>query len=137
MRRTPFASLTPAPPTIYFVPLSRNSYLAGPSPYPCPGVDMPPQSLSSSLLKIQNKNREWYTTLHQYGFSDELSKESTIFSSSSHNTVTTQVTFCRDAGFSADFLASLHKNTSETPIYVRETGFLPENPASLYENSSQ
>ena len=41
---------------------------------------------------------EWYTTLHQYGFSDELSKESTTFSSSSHNTVTTQVTFCRDAG---------------------------------------
>ena len=29
MRRTSFASLTPAPPTIYFVPLSRNSYLAG------------------------------------------------------------------------------------------------------------
>ena len=35
MRRTPFASLTSAPPTIYFVPLSRNSYLAGPSPCPC------------------------------------------------------------------------------------------------------
>ena len=32
------------------------------------------------------------------GFSDELSKKSTIFSSISHNTVTTQVTFCRDAG---------------------------------------
>ena len=51
MRRTPFASLTPAPPTIYFVPLSRNSYLAGPSPCPCPGVDTPPQYLPSSFLK--------------------------------------------------------------------------------------
>jgi hypothetical protein len=50
LRRTPFASLTPAPPTIYFVPLSRNSYLAGPSPCPCPGVDTPPQSLPSSRL---------------------------------------------------------------------------------------
>ncbi len=29
---TPFASLTPAPPTISFVPLVRNSYLAGPPP---------------------------------------------------------------------------------------------------------
>ena len=44
------------PSTIYFVPLSRNSYLAGPSPCPCPGVDTPPQSLPSSLLKIQHKN---------------------------------------------------------------------------------
>ena len=43
-------------PTIYFVPLSRNSYLAGPSPCPCPGVDTPPQSLPSSLLKTQHKN---------------------------------------------------------------------------------
>ena len=51
LRRTPFASLTPAPPTIYFVPLSRNSYLAGPSPCPCPGVDTPPQSLPSSLFR--------------------------------------------------------------------------------------
>ena len=52
LRRTPFASLTTAPPTIYFVPLSRNSYLAGPSPCPCPGVDTPPQSLPSSLLHL-------------------------------------------------------------------------------------
>ena len=52
LRRTPFASLTPAPPTIYFVPLSRNSYLAGPSPCPCPGVDTPPQSIPSSRRKL-------------------------------------------------------------------------------------
>ncbi len=38
---TPFAALTSAPPTISFVPRERNSYLAGPSPYPCPGVDTP------------------------------------------------------------------------------------------------
>ena len=37
-------------------PALRNSYLAGPSPCPCPGVDTPPQSLPSSLLKIQHKN---------------------------------------------------------------------------------
>ena len=30
--------------------LPRNSYLAGPSPCPCPGVDTPPQSLPSSRL---------------------------------------------------------------------------------------
>ena len=54
LRRTPFASLTTAPPTIYFVPLSRNSYLAGPSPCPCPGVDTPPQSLPSSLLHLHS-----------------------------------------------------------------------------------
>ena len=29
---------------------------SGPSPCPCPGVDTPPQSLSSSLLKTQHKN---------------------------------------------------------------------------------
>ena len=29
---------------------------SGPSPCPCPGVDTPPQSLPSSLLKIQHKN---------------------------------------------------------------------------------
>ena len=34
----------------------RNSYLAGPSPCPCPGVDTPPQSLPSSLLKYRYKN---------------------------------------------------------------------------------
>ena len=33
-------------------PASRNSYLAGPTPCPCPGVDTPPQSQSSSLLEI-------------------------------------------------------------------------------------
>ena len=37
-------------------PASRNSYLAGPSPCPCPGVDTPPQSLPFSFLKIQYKN---------------------------------------------------------------------------------
>ena len=31
--------------------LPRNSYLAGPSPCPCPGVDTPPQSLPSSLFR--------------------------------------------------------------------------------------
>ena len=37
-------------------PALRNSYLAGPSPCPRPGVDTPPQSLPPSLLEIQNKN---------------------------------------------------------------------------------
>lgn len=37
-------------------PALRNSYLAGPSPYPCPGVDTPPQSLPPSLLNIWHKN---------------------------------------------------------------------------------
>ena len=34
--------LAPAPPTIYCVICCANNlYLAGPSPYPCPGVDTP------------------------------------------------------------------------------------------------
>ena len=38
---TPFASLTPAPPIVHCVPALRgNSRPTGPSPYPCPGVDM-------------------------------------------------------------------------------------------------
>lgn len=63
-----------------------------------------------------------------YGFSDELSKESTIFSSSSHNTVTTQVTFCRGAGlFTIATIAtqvfqqiSLRRctKTHQKPLYV-------------------
>ena len=36
---------TPAPPTIYCVICSANNlYLAGPSPYACPGVDKPPDT---------------------------------------------------------------------------------------------
>ena len=41
---TPFASLTPAPPTVCRsgdqASLSPSRHPAGPSPYPCPGVDM-------------------------------------------------------------------------------------------------
>ena len=41
MRRTPFASLTPAPSTVSCVPLTRNLSPADPSPSPWPGVATP------------------------------------------------------------------------------------------------
>ena len=37
LRRTPFASLTPAPPTIYFVPLTAELVSCGPLPLPVSG----------------------------------------------------------------------------------------------------
>ena len=41
---------TPAPPTISCVICyANNLYLAGPSPYPCPGVDTPPGGYSLPL----------------------------------------------------------------------------------------
>ncbi len=54
MRRTPFASLTPAPPNVSCVVFDHLSP-SGPSRCPCPRVDTPPQSLPSPL-KIQYKN---------------------------------------------------------------------------------
>ena len=45
---TPFASLTPAPPTVRLVHFV-NGQPAGPSPYTCPGVDKPPGTLHLSL----------------------------------------------------------------------------------------
>ena len=56
MRRTPFASLTPALPLSSASSLRDNLLPTGPSRYPCPRVDTPPQSLLSSLLEIYNKN---------------------------------------------------------------------------------
>ena len=34
----------PAPPNVSCVPASGNLYPSGPSPYPCPGVDTPPDT---------------------------------------------------------------------------------------------
>ena len=46
---------TPAPPTISCVICCANNwYLAGPSPYPCPGVDTP--SGGYSLLPPKNEH---------------------------------------------------------------------------------
>ena len=52
---------TPAPPTIYCVLASENLYLAGPSPYTCPGVDKPPDNTNlllsaKSLSKDESSN---------------------------------------------------------------------------------
>ena len=58
-------------------------------------------------------------------FRNEPGNESTIFLSSSHNTV-------RDAGFSADFPASLHANRSKCCLSVRDARFLVIFPASLH-----
>ena len=55
MRRTPFASLTPDPPNVSCVGFDHLSP-SGPSRFPCPRVDTPPQSLSSSLQKTQYEN---------------------------------------------------------------------------------
>ena len=55
MRRTPFASLTPDPPNVSCVVFDHLSP-SGPARFPCPRVDTPPQSLTSSLLKTQYEN---------------------------------------------------------------------------------
>jgi len=47
--RTPFATLTPDPPNVSCVVFDHLSP-SGPSRYPCPRVDTPPQSLPSTLL---------------------------------------------------------------------------------------
>jgi len=44
VRGTPFAALTPDPPTIYFASLRDNSYLAGPSRCPWPRVATSPDA---------------------------------------------------------------------------------------------
>ena len=38
----------PAPPNVSCVPASGNVYPSGPSPYTCPGVDKPPDTLYPS-----------------------------------------------------------------------------------------
>ena len=41
LRSVAFGVLHSGPSHNLLRPASRNSYLAGPSPYPCPGVDTP------------------------------------------------------------------------------------------------
>jgi len=56
---------TPAPPTIYFVLASENLYLAGPSPYTCPGVDKPPDNTNLLLFSQKSLKRREFGQLYR------------------------------------------------------------------------